>query len=332
MDEDDPGLAVTVEWIDEFCQYAENFHVLALRVGEHDLPDHVNVHSLGRDEGASRLTVLYRMFNHFFRLMEELDGLFIHQGQIYSILLGPLCNIMNIPVVMWKTHGELPWTMHIGLNFVNRILTADEKSFPIDTQKKIVSGHGIHTERFTPTDQERDPFCNETIRIVSIGRISQTKRTLEKVQLIKEGSKHLELTLIGGPMTEEEREYWKEVQRYISKHQLSDRVHHLGEIPYEQIPEKLEQYDLFLHYSEPPSIDKSVLEAMLMKRPVITANKGYSDIKPLSDFPYYSKTVNPALVEELINHWKELPSQKLRNYQQKARQWVENNHSLPHLV
>ncbi len=328
VDASDANLGVTLHWIRALAERCRKVTVIALRTGEYDLPSHVTVHALAPSSRRGRLLKTLRLWRLILPLAASASGLFVHQIQLFSLLAGPWFRVFGKPVFMWKTHGHPPWTMRLALAVIDRVLTASDESFPLETPRKTVIGHGIDTDRFAPSDGGRVPFLEAPYQLVHAGRISPTKRVKEMVRLVRAAAPEvpLELHLYGESVREDERRYEDQLRR---RTRGDERIHWHGPRAYSEMPRLLRQHDLFLNFSRTDSVDKSVLEALASSRPVLTTNPAFRDLSPLRPYPYYVESTDPGELTRALRQWGGLPERKIEEYGRTARNYVIQRHSLP---
>ena len=61
VDKNDPILGFFHGWVEEFAKNVEKLTVVCLGVGEYDLPQNVQVFSLGKKIGASKLKYIWNI-------------------------------------------------------------------------------------------------------------------------------------------------------------------------------------------------------------------------------------------------------------------------------
>lgn len=328
VDAADSNLGVTLHWLRVLAEHCDRITVVALKTGEYDLPSHVTVRALAPSSRSGRLLKTLRLWRYILPLAATASGLLVHQVQLFALLAGPWFRLAGKPVLMWKTHGHPPWTMRLALTVVDRVLTASEASFPLETPRKTVIGHGIDTDRFDGAGKGRRPFSETPYELVHAGRISPTKRVGEMVRLIRDSSLEvpLELHLYGESVREDEQRYERQLRLRTRK---DERIHWHGPRPYSEMPRLLCQHDLFLNFSQTDSVDKSVLEAFALSRPVLTTNPAFQDLPALRSYPYYTGSTDPRELTRALQQWSALTRREMKEYGKTARDYVVENHSLP---
>jgi hypothetical protein len=167
VDRNDPILASTVRWIEEFARrpQVEQMTVIALRKGVFELPDKVRVHAI---RGQSRLTTLARFYHVVLGAVASgVDGFFVHMGGWYPILLLPFKLLMGKPIYHWKAHPHINRVMNFSARFCDTwVFTATPHSFPLPLSNVQVIGHGIDTSQF------RFQEVSKTGDLVTVGRVA----------------------------------------------------------------------------------------------------------------------------------------------------------------
>ena len=90
VDKEDAVLGFVHGWLIELACIFDHIHVICLEKGSVELPANITLHSLGKEEGVSRLEYLKRFYSLVFKLRPEYDGVFVHMNSEYVILAGPL--------------------------------------------------------------------------------------------------------------------------------------------------------------------------------------------------------------------------------------------------
>jgi glycosyltransferase involved in cell wall biosynthesis len=267
VDKNDPILGFFIDWLQEFAKHFERIDVICLRKGEYELPPHVHVHSLGKEEGESRLKYVYRFYKYFTHVFftVRVDYVFYHMGAIYNIMGAPfyfLRKLLKTKFYWWKAHGHINFIGRTALHFVDKVLTASTESFPLNTHKRAVIGHAICVDR----QNLKRGFIGARlpqVSLVCVGRVVRIKNieiAIDTCHLLKQKGFDPHLEIIGP--TEDSR-YLNELKKRIAMLEIDDQVNFHGGVNYEVLKEKFHNFDLLLHPSDTGSIDKVVLEAMV---------------------------------------------------------------------
>jgi glycosyltransferase involved in cell wall biosynthesis len=278
VDKNDSNLGFFHEWLKEFSKNVEKLSVICLEKGEYDLPK-VNVYSLGKEHGVSRVGRLFNFYRYVFSLSGDYGTVFVHMNPIYLILAGWHWRLSGKKIGLWYTHKSVDLKLRLGVLFAHHIFTASPESFRLASKKLHVTGHGIDTNLFSPQGEQKSqgPFS-----LITVGRISPTKNInyiINALQKLIQDGIDAHLTIVGTPITQSDRVYEEKLKKTIAEKNLIQKVTFLGAIPHQELPRYYKDADVFINMSNTGSIDKSVLEAGSMNIPVITSNVAFKDMK-----------------------------------------------------
>ncbi len=281
VDRDDPILGFFHGWLLEFAKHFERIDVICLREGVHTLPPHVYMHSLGKENGVNRIKYVVRFYYYFSKVFFSCrpDYVFYHMGAVYNVLGAPfflLRRLSNTKFYWWKTHGKVKALKEtLALAFVDRVFTAGSKSFNRKTEKVVVVGHAIDTERFTKHESalHTSSSCLMVGRIVPIKKIEVALRAFTRIS----NKANLSLTLLGSP---DSVLYEETLKQYCLKHALT-MVNFLGSRKQTEMPAFYAASGILLHPAYEAGFDKAVLEAMA------------TGVIPLTSIPSFEPILRP---------------------------------------
>ncbi|HEX8993727.1 MAG TPA: glycosyltransferase family 4 protein [Candidatus Paceibacterota bacterium] len=327
VDRTDPILGFFHRWIEEFAKHSEKVTVICLRKGDYDLPANVEVISLGKMT-HHRLTVLSRFAYaaRFLRLIvnkrNEYDAVFVHMNPEYIVLGGVLWRAMGKRVGLWYTHKKVNCRLRIATVLSHVVFTASPESFRLKSKKVAVMGHGVDVSDYAYASRAQ---IGEELRIITIGRISETKRIREMIMTCDELSARgipFSLSIIGMAATEEDEAYARALDGDVQTRAYRDRVE-IRSASHTEVPNLLKDADVFLNLSTTGSMDKAVLEALASGVPVVTSNEAFKDA--LSPYGLFVSPLTPSAVADVLVHASEKNIAPLRA-------WVEKEHSLSSLA
>jgi glycosyltransferase involved in cell wall biosynthesis len=168
--------------------------------------------------------------------------------------------------------------------------------------------------------------------IISIGAITPRKNLLQTVRAVDlvNGKHDLDLVVIG-TAAGLGRKYLETIKDYIENHNLTDRVHFLGNVPYHLVPDLCRKAKMMIYPSRFEGFGMPIVEGLFSKIPVITSQGGCFPEAGGNGAVY----IDPDIPEEIAD-WidKIMTSQELSNglitkglqYAQKFRQEnIEND-------
>ena len=175
VDKEDPILSFFHNWIIELSKKIEKVSVICLGKGTFDLPQNVEVYSLGKEAGRSRIKYINNFLNLILGLHKEYDSVFVHMNQEYILLGGFIWKILRKKVYFWRNHryGNLLTGITVWLS--NRVFCTSKFAFVAKYKKTEIMPVGIDTEKFK-LGAESLEFKKKKNRILFLGRMSPIKR------------------------------------------------------------------------------------------------------------------------------------------------------------
>jgi len=278
-DADDPILGFTTRWISALAKQVEFIQVITMRTGRVEVPENVQVYSVGKEKGYSEPRRAMEFYSHLLRILrhDKIDACFSHMIPIFTILGGPVLKAKGIPIVTWYAHPTLTRTLELAHHLSNRMVTSLPAAYPYRHDKLTVIGQGIDTELFTPdgTGSSNPPM------ILCVGRISPVKDhpTLFKgITLLREKwKKRFEVVILGSPASDKDESYIDSLKDLVCNRGLQEIVHFEKAVSMSQLPRWYRQSTVHVNLTPTGSGDKVAWEAMACGRPCILANEGFRD-------------------------------------------------------
>ena len=172
VDTNDDNLSFFHNWIAAFAGQCERVSVICLYEGAHELPAHVRVYSLGKEQRVSRLRYIWNFYRYIIALRHEYDAVLVHMNPEYLILGGALWKFWKKRVGLWYTHKSKR-LLRPALFFADLVLSGSVDSFPIPTKKLAVTAHGIDTDHFP---SKTDFALHHPLAILSAGNFRALAR------------------------------------------------------------------------------------------------------------------------------------------------------------
>jgi len=217
----------------------------------------------------------------------------------------------------------------------DQVVTASPESFRLQSDKVIVTGHGIDTNLFQPGSTPRPP--NEPFTILSVGRIAPVKRIeglIEAARLLAaDDMPAFQVRIVGeaAPL-DADAAYSEKLRQQVAAAGLENAVRFVGGVSHEQVVNEYQCADVMVNLSNTGSIDKAVLEAMACALPVLTSNEAFQEmLTPWSDSLWLPDSSSETLALRL-KEWIAQSPQLRRALGLQLREIVVEQHSLDKLI
>lgn len=302
VDKNDPVLGFFHRWIEEFSKHCERVTVIALGVGEYDLPKNVKVYSLGKERGVSRFSYVVNFYRLVWSERKKYDVVFVHMNQIYVVLNGIFWRLARKPIGLWYVHREKTVLLWVAEKLVNFIFTSTPESFMIPTKKVLYLGHGIDTE-YCARPQEYHWARNEH-SLLCVGRLSaikDQKTIILACAILARNGIDFTCTFVGDAGTKADEVYKSELVALVTKEKLENRISFIGGVSHIELIPFFWKCGIHINGSPTGGLDKVVIESMATGAIPVVANEAFR-----SSFGEYSerlmfKTGDAGGLAERIN-------------------------------
>lgn len=330
VDKNDVVLGFFHEWILEFSKKRQSVKVICLFKGEYDLPENVEVFSLGKEIGASKISQAISVYKYLFRLDGSYDRVFVHMNPIYLVLCGWYFWMKNIPVYMWYVHRSVDLKLRIATFFSRKIFTSSKESFGIKTSKVVYLGHGIDIDELRYI--ERD-YSKKPLSLVHLGRVTPIKN-LDTLILaganLKEKGVDVSMSFHGDCVTETDKDYKASLESLASTRGLKNEIIWAGRYRRDNMAERLKNAQISLNLAPTGGMDKAVLESILMGIPAFASNSAFRDVfGEYKDIFVFNYKDHQDLAEKIVRFVNRNDKEKIMESLDKK---VRENFSLSSLV
>ena len=284
LDQEDENLGAFYPWFEELAKRFDKIVIIASSVGKYSLPSNVEVCSLGKEKGVNRFGRIWNFWKLFSQHYVASDAVFFHQIPEFVLAAAPFLLSLKRTSAFWYAHGTVTRRLRLAERLVDHILTSSSEGFRVPSKKVSYVGQAIDLDCFKPLDRP----ASKTLRMISSGRISPIKdydtiiRACKKLQ--ESWDRPWNLSIIGGPLRAGDKSYFSQLKNLVNDFGLSSQIQFLGPRPFSEIPELLNQNDIFINLSSTGSLDKAVLQAMASGLSVLTSNEAYRSILPAQNF------------------------------------------------
>lgn len=265
VDPEDDLLGFVYGWVEELSKRVDRLNVMTWKKGKATLPSNVEIYVI---EGTNKLSRVINFEKTLFSLLrkESIDVIFTHMYPEFALLSVPLAKLRGKSLIMFYAHGKVGIPLRIAHIFADKILTSSPEGCRIKSSKVIVLSQGVDVERFKPG--KKGDY------LLTVSRVSRVKRHEVVINALKELC-DVRLVIVG-PVTDEK--YSSELKALVSELGLNERVEFAGAVPHSQIDDYLSNCLLFISASETGSLDKTTLEAMACKKPVLVCNEAFREV------------------------------------------------------
>ena len=332
LDSRDSNLGFFHRWVEEFAAHCEKVIVICLREGAHVLPENVTVHSLGKQDTRpsnmmQKLLYAIRFRRYIAKYKNDYDAVFVHMNPEYVLLGGARWHRWHKKVGLWYAHKSVTKKLERAVKLVDRVFTSSESGFRLQSPKVLVVGQGIDTDLFKP----HIPLESTEIRIVTVGRIAESKHLVEMLQVLDAlyaQGEHIAFTVVGDATTPAEAAYKILFQKEIERRPYKDKIVLRGAVSHHELPDVLHGQDVAFNFSATGSMDKAVLEALASGIPALSANEAYESL--LSPYGLYIPSLYPDAIAGALGEFLRRPDRP--GVAATLRNKVVTDHSLAALV
>jgi glycosyltransferase involved in cell wall biosynthesis len=204
------------------------------------------------------------------------DSVFFHMTDLQCALLSPLITLRGKRQYLWYAHTFKSKFLIFSSYFVDGIVTSTPGSCPISGPKLVAIGQAINENQFRPLAGANLDIS----QLIHVGRFDKSKKIellIDAAAEIRKLFSDLRLTLVGSPANLESQ-HWAENLVSRSKYAVEEGwLIFKGSIPRASFPEEVQKNGCFFH-AYTGSLDKTLIEATMIRVPVVTINPEYREI------------------------------------------------------
>lgn len=257
-------------------QYFESVTVFTPEVSYENLPTNMKVNLLKWHKNSpvqNSYTILKTLIPYL--LSNRKAVVFTHMTDVHAALISPITWLFRIRHVLWYAHATNSPFLIWSSFFVSQILSSTSGScnLKLNSRKVTFINQGINQKDF--------PFqiskLMERTKLFYYGRLDQSKNIHLFLELIKKLNYQKDvftLDIFGKPANKQSEMYLLNLRLdpLVNNTNLSVNFH--GPIQRKNIPSAVEEFDVFLNLFS-GSLDKTLIEATFMGKPVVTWNQEY---------------------------------------------------------
>lgn len=238
-----------------------------------DVPQHgIKVFSLRWNQG-NKLRNIYSFYKVSIPLLwKHRNGiLFSHMTDVQSALASPICWLFRIKHVLWYAHKSSSGYLNFSYPFLTSLVTSTRGSCPKNGDKVSAIGQAID---FSVSSEVDSPPQIPPLSWYHIGRLDASKNIDAIIECLSSQQKQnpkITLHFYGTPSSSQNEEYFRRVANRYSE---SNWITFHGKLPPAKLSEVSQKHDAFIHAFW-GSLDKALLEAIALKRIVVSSNPEY---------------------------------------------------------
>ncbi|MEK7613562.1 MAG: glycosyltransferase family 4 protein [Patescibacteria group bacterium] len=278
VDRNHPILGFFHRWIEEFAKHAEHIHVIALQVGEYNLPKNVTVHSLGKIKNQKsnikdKIRFIFNFLHLTFILRKQYDSVFVHMNPEYIVLAGWVWRLTGKKIGLWYNHSVGSFWLRIAQPFTSVVFHTSPYAYTARYKNARRMPAGIDTTVFKP-----HPEIKKIPKSIYFqGRIAPAKRVhiiLEAFAKLHALGEAKVLTLVGP----EDEEYTKPLREKYASLIRSGAVVFKGSVPHSETPVLYAAHEVSVNLTDDGNYDKTVLESIACGIPCIVSSAAFGEI------------------------------------------------------
>ncbi len=278
VDRNDTVLGFFHDWVIRFSQKSSEVNVICLQKGEFDFPSSVKVHSLGKENGASKFQYILNLYRYLKELEGSYDKVFVHMNQEYVLLAGLYWKIKGIPVYFWRNHPKGSMLTSIAVMFSTKVFCTSTSSFTAKYSKTVVMPAGVNIDLFKQTGS----VMRKKYSICMVGRISPVKHVetaLEAINLLVKEGAQISFSVVGD-IPDKDKQYFEKLNTYVEDNSLSKIVNFVGGVVPAKLPEVYAGYEICLNLTDSGSFDKTIVEATSCGAVPIVSSESFLGMLP----------------------------------------------------
>lgn len=332
VDLDDDILGVYHSWISKLAQKFTKVLVVCLYKGKTELPDNVEIFSLGKESGPSRFKYVFNFYKYIWNLRNDYDTVFVHMNPIYVVLGGLFWKFYGKKISLWYNHPMGNFMAKVGIALADDVFCTSDYAFAYKYKKTKIMPVGINTDLFKPMPG----IEKNSNRILFLGRISPIKKIeylVESVKILDNRGVNFKLLIVGSPASEKDKGYESKLKNISTSLVSKGKVRFLSGVPNHKTVSLYSSSSLFINLTPTGSFDKTTLEAMACRTLVLVSNdvfKSFFSPEVQQICMFKEDSVND--LADKIEFILALSSEKKQELSAHLRQVVIEHHDLNDLV
>ena len=321
LDRNDPVLSAYHRLVAEIARNFDSVTVVCLKKGDFDMPSNVQVLSLGKEEGESRLKYLKRFFRYIFT--QKYEAVFVHMNQEYVLLGGLYWRLAGKPVYMWRNHHAGSMLTDLAAALCTKVFCTSRYSYTAKYKKTVLMPVGIDTEVFKRVPQ----IARDSRSILFLARMAPVKKPhvlVEALALLDKKGVEFRASFYGDPLPRYQV-YYNELLSSVNKAGLSHKVKFSPGVSNARAVELFNSHELFVNLSSSGMYDKTIFEAMACESMVVATNR---NLEGEIDTVFVAQEDNASDIAERLGTLLVLAEDAKLQKGKELREYASRKHSL----
>lgn len=342
VNRNDPILGFFHRWIEEFSKKFEKINVICLEKtarhasqgdaggGEYDLPENVEVYSLGKSvQGGStfggKIKYVFNFCKYIWNLRKDYDSVFVHMNQEYVVLGWKFWKLWNKKIYMWRNHNMGNFFTKVAVFVSDKVFCTSKFAFVAKYKKTKFMPVGIDTDKFIKSESLKvDKVKNS---ILFLGRMDVIKRPdllIKALDILNKKGIDFVCDFYGDP-TPNTGDYFESLKKEVLESDLRNKINFYKPVPNHETPKIYNNHDIYVNLTPSGSFDKTILEAGACGCVLIVLNRS---IEGKVDKNMIVEKDTPEALAEKIEFWLSKNENDLEVASKEIREYVIENHSL----
>ncbi|MFA6273102.1 MAG: glycosyltransferase family 4 protein [Candidatus Paceibacterota bacterium] len=319
----DPVLGFFHRWLLAFATNFEKITVICLELGEYDLPANVQVLSLGKEQGKSRVKYLRNFYKYIWQTRHDYDVVFVHMNQEYILLGALIWKILGKKTAFWYNHTCGNFLTKIAMFMADIVCHTSPFAYTAGTKKSRRMPAGIDMTFFKPDEK----ISQKSKNIMYIGRIAPLKKVdvlIEAARILDREEIDFVLDIYGAAL-DKDSDYFDQLKKSSAELQAKGKLFFRGAVSNQLTPEIFNSHLISVNLTPRGNYDKTVLEGMACGTLPLVSSPAFNDIIPV-EFRFKENEADD-LVEKIESVFS-LSETAVTQHGSNCRQAVGQNHDL----
>ncbi|MCB9805878.1 glycosyltransferase [Candidatus Nomurabacteria bacterium] len=268
----DPILGFFHNWIEKIASSVEQVNVICLEKGEYDLPSNVQVFSLGKEDGKSKLKYIWRFYKYILSL--DYDSVFVHMNQEYVLLGSLFWKLKNKKISMWYNHTSGTFLTKLAMFLCHFVFHTSPYAFTANSKRSIRMSAGIDTSLFTSNSTEK--INNSILYLGRLDRIKKVHLLIEALKILKNRNIDFVLDMYGRSSPGSES-YEEELKSMVRDYELENLITFKNSVSNFETPDIFSRHTIFVNMTAKGNYDKTVLESMACQSTAVVSSSAFAE-------------------------------------------------------